>query len=184
MEGWLKILQALPLLSKLEHFTLIIAGYGAVVATAALAISVWTALRDRSGIRIDATRNIERWVPCPTRADVINGQTSMGLRKFVRVSVMNRGRRPVTIAKVFLNGKTKRQVQKYQFPDVPTGSEQELGEGKSLVVEARHESIGLSHVSRVVVEDAVGRTWGRRLNWRELSPKIPRIETERSEPEK
>jgi hypothetical protein len=125
-----------------------IAVYGAIVATASIAVSLYVAFRDRAYIKISLTRGMK--IKGPDSSSYDPNKT------YANISVANRGRRPVTITHVSfqLDG-----VNHLLLTDSFTQSARELTEGKSTSYLVQEDGIEWPRVRRIVISDATGRTY-------------------------
>lgn len=139
--------------------TTLLAVYAAILSTTTGVAQVITFLRDRSDIKLSSQRVTETF-----EVDGI-----MGAGETVTViSVVNAGRRPVTITNVgavFLFPKSS-FTDLVCSPTVPT----ELTEGKQLTAVAEDEQIDLAEVEAWEVIDAIGNTYRK-----SVAPFFPRV---------
>ena len=158
-------------------WTLVIAVWGALVGTTSLAWNIYTALRDRGRLKVSAALG---WVvsgPAGRRYVVratdarLAGRTELGGPPQLIVSVVNHGRRPLTVATLgvrLASGKDLPEI----VPNLPT--ELKEGEPVDLIV---NELDGL--VQRRILQVFVCDTLGRRWKVRRASLKALRAQLER-----
>jgi hypothetical protein len=131
----------------------VVAWYAAIVSTVALGINAFTAWRDRPRVQVTARAGYKVFGgPSPYSRDKI----------YVLVTVANRGRRPVTITKVYLSRKSERKGAIILADSLLRGAT-ELGEGKAADYAIDQAQIDPADVRCVAAQDATGRVWKGRL---------------------
>ena len=130
-----------------------VAWYGAIVGTGSLAVSALNAWRDRAWIKISAGAGY----------NVKNAPGYSPDKLYISVTVANRGRRPVTISKVWFDTTAPNQGPHLLLSDSFLQGAREVAEGKSTIYLMDQTGLDLSTLKRVVVADATGRTWKGKL---------------------
>lgn len=124
-----------------------VAWYAAIVATLSLGVSLFVALRDRPRITVVGRPGYKVTSPA-------GGYNPNKL--YIMVNVANRGRRPVTVEKAFLQMKSKPHAI---LTDSLLRGPQELREGRSVTFLVEQEGIDFANVKAVVAIDQTGRHW-------------------------
>lgn len=131
--------------------TSIVAWYGAIVSTLGFFLALYVALRDRPRLKIGVQPNMKSYGETGYRTDKL----------YVVVTVSNSGRRPVTVTGVGFS--QRRRAGDILLSDSLREGPREITEGKSTSYLAEQEGLPLSNLDRVVVRDATGRVWKRRV---------------------
>jgi hypothetical protein len=128
-----------------------VAWYGAIVGTGSLAVSALNAWRDRPRVRVTADAGYR-----------IQGGEERGYspdKLYISVTVANRGRRPVTIEKVWFDTSEPGRGPHILLHDSLLSGSRELAEGKATTYLADQALVDLRQLTRVTVSDQTGRTW-------------------------
>lgn len=125
----------------------VVAWYAAIVATASLGVSAFLAFRDRARIVVKGSLNYK----VTTTAGGYDPS-----KLYMIVTVANRGRRPVTIEKVFLQMKEKPHSI---LADSLSRGPSEISEGKSVTFLCEQLGSELDRVKKIVAIDQTGRHW-------------------------
>jgi hypothetical protein len=129
----------------------VVAWYAAIVGTGSLAVSALNAWRDRPRIKVSADAG-----------NKVHGASAYSPDKlYISVTVANRGRRPVTISKVWFDTKTHNPERgpHLLLSDSFLPAFREVAEGKATHYLMDQTDIDLNDLGRVVVADLTGRTW-------------------------
>ena len=132
---------------KIEITAHAVAWYGAIVATCSLVISTLNAWRDRARLSVRVQRNMVALTGSPTDSE----------QTYLLVTVANRGRRPVTIDKVWFEQEAE-QSPKWLVKDSLTQGPREVTEGKSVTYMAENGQFDLSIARWVCIGLATGQT--------------------------
>lgn len=138
-------------MATLEISASAVAWYGAIVATASVAVSAYNILRDRASLLITVTPNMR----------FINPDEPYESGTFMLVKVVNRGRRPITVTHVWFEG--GRKAEKLLLADSVKHGVQELTEGKCVDYPCKQADIEVQSFKRVCVSDSTGRVHRRRI---------------------
>ncbi len=132
--------------------TSVVAWYGAIVATVAAAVAVYNAWRDRPRLVVSARPNFLEL-----------GNETAG--KLICVSVVNRGRRPVTLRGVAL--KMRDGIEIAVVKSMQAQDEIGEGKGKSYFMNQKtfEQKHSFSDVRYVFAIDQAGRTWKGKLTY-------------------
>ena len=131
-----------------------VAWYAAIVSTASLLVSAWSAWRDRARLVITARSGYHLQNPPPGYSEE---------KIYLTVSVANRGRRPVTIQKVWLTQKDSKRKSGLLLHDSIRQGSAELAEGKKVDYLLDQAGLDLDTLRGVVAEDLTGRLWKGRV---------------------
>jgi hypothetical protein len=127
----------------------VVAWYAAIVGTGSLAVSIYNAWLDRPRVvvRVRAGYRVEG-APAVYPADKL----------YIAITVANRGRRPVTIAKAWLEPRD-RKAYKMLINDSLLKGAREVAEGKAIDYLLEQTAVTLAEIKAAVVEDLTGRIW-------------------------
>jgi hypothetical protein len=133
--------------------------YAAIVGTGGLALSLHLAFRDRASLRIFAGPDD------PARADLM---AAGGERRCFLIHVQNRGRRAVSIERIWYTkhstGKTR-----HLLTDRLDNGTQVIREGESIIHDVPEHDCTANDLALIVVEAQDGRSWKGTYN-AHLSP--------------
>jgi len=127
----------------------LLVAYGAVVGTAGLLVSIYVALRDRPRLSVYAG-------PDDPARDDVRLATDRDPRFLVHV--MNRGRRPVAIERIWYTSRKSGKVRHLLTDRFDQGT-QTVSEGNSLTYELHFRDVTPTDLRAVFVEAQDGRRW-------------------------
>jgi hypothetical protein len=134
--------------------TRLLAVYGAVIGTAALAWNVFIAVRDRARLKVFAGPDD------PARRDV---RPSHDTDARFLVHVQNRGRRSIAVERIWYTRRSMPGVT-YLLTDRFDMGTEHLGEGESLTHEIYLRTVSPDDLDKIVVEAQDGRSWSGRYD--------------------
>lgn len=137
---------------KLEISATSVAWYGAIVATASVIATGYNVLRDRAKLRIDIKPNMKVYPSTTPYGDTTN----------VVVSVVNVGRRPITISSVWFE-RDKASKSLLLSDSLHRGSI-ELAEGKGSDYLCNQAQPEMKDIRYACVLDSKGRTHRKRVS--------------------
>lgn len=143
---------------KIEITASIVAWYAAIVSTAAAGLSAFQIYWDRAIVKIKVL---------PNRGMVSDTSDTDG-KTFVMIEVANSGRRPVTISHVSFEQKTGAPSHLLLWGEMNRGP-RELTEGKSTSYFTDQTGIDWVNIKRVVVSDATGKQYYKKVDPRVFS---------------
>jgi hypothetical protein len=133
----------------------VVAWYAAIIGTGSLAVSALNVWRDRPRIKVSADAG-----------NRVHGVSAYSPDKlYISVTVANRGRRPVTISKVWFDTRNHNPERgpHMLLSDSFLQGAREVAEGKATHYLMDQTDIDLNDLTRVVVADLTGRTWSGKL---------------------
>jgi len=138
-------------LTTLEISASSVAWYAAIVATVSAAVSAYNILRDRARLLIRVAANMR----------FLNAESPSESGLFIVVTVVNSGRRPITITHVWLEG--GRKTEKLLFAGSVIQGARELTEGKWADYRCKQEGLDKQLFKYVCVTDSTGRIHRKRV---------------------
>lgn len=130
--------------------TKVVAWYGAIVATITLLILGFNTWRDRARIKVSAKCGWRIFGPSPIPYDQS--------KDYIGITVINKGRRSVTITKAGL--KLKKGKHEWLIAaDSMMYKQRELTEGKSCDFLIEQEQVDLNNIDYAWACDATGKTY-------------------------
>ena len=124
-----------------------VAWYGAIVATVSLVVAVYVAWRDRSRVIVYGVSGYAVPGPGPFSPE----------KKYIAITIANRGRRPITISTVYYTRRSDQSVS--VLTDRIILTPRMLAEGRSNTYHLEEDLVDLSDVKNLVVVDETGREW-------------------------
>jgi len=138
-------------MATLEISVSAVAWYGAVVATLSAAVSAYNILRDRARLLIKIAVNMR----------FLNADEPYESGTFTVVTVVNCGRRPITITHVWFEG--GRKTEKLLLGDSIKHGARELAEGKWADYPCKQGNLDKQLIKYVCVTDSTGRVHRKRV---------------------